>query len=125
MCGSQRHSTCPGCTVCPSSTSSSEPLGTPKSSRVIPLGPMTWTRPLRARAIRCPFSLVTAVRRSNLTVPVFLALTSLSSTERLATPPMWKVRMVSWVPGSPIDWAAMMPTAMPSSTMAPVARSMP
>ena len=24
-------------------------------------------------------------------------------------PPMWKVRMVSWVPGSPIDWAAMTP----------------
>ena len=44
---------------------------------------------------------------------------------RLTTPPMWKVRMVSCVPGSPIDWAAMMPTAMPSSTRLPVARSMP
>ena len=32
-----------------------------------------------------------------------------------ATPPVWKVRMVSWVPGSPIDWAAMTPTASPSS----------
>ncbi len=30
-----------------------------------------------------------------------------------ATPPVWNVRMVSWVPGSPIDWAAMMPTASP------------
>jgi hypothetical protein len=27
-----------------------------------------------------------------------------------AVPPMWKVRMVNWVPGSPMDWAAMMPT---------------
>ena len=26
-------------------------------------------------------------------------------------PPVWKVRVVSCVPGSPIDWAAMMPTA--------------
>ena len=38
---------------------------------------------------------------------------------------MWNVRIVSCVPGSPIDWAAMMPTAMPSSTSWPVARSMP
>ena len=29
---------------------------------------------------------------------------------------MWKVRIVSCVPGSPIDWAAMMPTARPRST---------
>ena len=60
-----------------------------------------------------------------LTVPSRLALTSFSSTPRVATPPMWKVRIVSCVPGSPIDWAAMMPTAMPSSTSWPVARSMP
>src|ERR1700754_2965871 len=33
----------------------------------------------------------------------------MSSAE--ATPPVWKVRIVSWVPGSPIDCAAMMPTA--------------
>ena len=30
---------------------------------------------------------------------------------------MWKVRSVSCVPGSPIDCAAMMPTASPMSTM--------
>ena len=42
-----------------------------------------------------------------------------------AVPPMWKVRMVSWVPGSPMDWAAMTPTAMPISTSLPVARSRP
>ena len=40
------------------------------------------------------------------------------STRPLAVPPMWKVRMVSWVPGSPMDWAAMMPTASPSSDQA-------
>ena len=41
------------------------------------------------------------------------------------TPPEWKVRMVSWVPGSPIDWAAMTPTASPSSTSWCVARLSP
>ena len=30
-----------------------------------------------------------------------------------AAPPMWKVRIVSCVPGSPIDCAAMTPTASP------------
>ena len=63
--------------------------------------------------------------RVNLTMPSFLAFVSLSSTLVLTVPPMWNVRIVSCVPGSPIDWAAMMPTAMPSSTRLPVARSMP
>ena len=43
----------------------------------------------------------------------------------VAEPPVWKVRMVSWVPGSPMDWAAMMPVARPSSTSLPVERSTP
>ena len=47
----------------------------------------------------------------------------MSSAE--ATPPVWNVRMVSWVPGSPIDWAAMMPTASPMSTSWPVAMERP
>ena len=34
-------------------------------------------------------------------------------------------RMVSWVPGSPMDWAAMMPTASPGPTGLEVARFMP
>ena len=42
-----------------------------------------------------------------------------------ATPPVWNVRIVSCVPGSPIDWAAMMPTASPISAMPPVARNVP
>ena len=42
-----------------------------------------------------------------------------------ARPPVWKVRMVSWVPGSPMDWAAMMPTASPGPTGCWVARFMP
>ena len=39
--------------------------------------------------------------------------------------PVWNVRMVSWVPGSPMDWAAMMPTASPGPTGLEVARFMP
>jgi hypothetical protein len=40
-------------------------------------------------------------------------------------PPTWKVRMVSWVPGSPMDSAAMTPTASPISTSLPLARLRP
>ena len=42
-----------------------------------------------------------------------------------ATPPVWNVRIVSCVPGSPIDCAAMMPTASPISHSSPVARKVP
>jgi hypothetical protein len=42
-----------------------------------------------------------------------------------ATPPVWNVRIVSCVPGSPIDCAAMMPTASPISQRLPVARNVP
>ena len=42
-----------------------------------------------------------------------------------AMPPVWKVRMVSCVPGSPIDWAAITPTASPTSMALPVASDMP
>ena len=42
-----------------------------------------------------------------------------------AMPPVWNVRMVSCVPGSPIDWAAMTPTASPTSIALPVASDMP
>ena len=42
-----------------------------------------------------------------------------------ATPPVWNVRIVSCVPGSPIDWAAMIPTASPICASAPVAIARP
>ena len=42
-----------------------------------------------------------------------------------AMPPVWKVRIVSWVPGSPMDWAAITPTASPISMARPVASEMP
>ena len=43
----------------------------------------------------------------------------------LAAPPMWNVLIVSCVPGSPILCAPMMPTAIPSSTIDPVDKSIP
>ena len=42
-----------------------------------------------------------------------------------ATPPVWNVRMVSCVPGSPIDCAAMMPTASPIWASLPEASERP
>ena len=80
---------------------------------------------MRLRTTRSSAELVTTFRFVKLTFPPRLALTSDSSIARLAVPPMWKVRIVSCVPGSPIDWAAMMPTASPRSAMQPRERSMP
>ena len=64
--------------------------------------------------------------RCNGRSPSFLALID-RLLERAcdAMPPMWNVRMVSCVPGSPMDCAAMMPTASPSLTSWPVARLRP
>ena len=42
-----------------------------------------------------------------------------------AMPPVWKVRIVSCVPGSPMDWAAITPTASPISMSLPVASERP
>ena len=44
---------------------------------------------------------------------------------RDAAPPMWKVRMVNCVPGSPIDCAAITPTASPPLIKPPRPRSRP
>src|ERR1035438_6667725 len=59
------------------------------------------------------------------TLPLFLASRRDCSETRDAVPPMWKVRIVSWVPGSPMDCAAMTPVASPSSTRRPEARLRP
>ena len=59
------------------------------------------------------------------TLPSNLMVTLSSTTSAEAAPPMWKVRMVSWVPGSPMDWAATTPTDSPWFTISPRARSRP
>ncbi len=72
-----------------------------------------------------PSSLRTFLTSTNLTMPAFLRTISGTFAVVDAVPPMWNVRIVSWVPGSPMDWAAMMPTAVPISTSRPVERSRP
>ena len=42
-----------------------------------------------------------------------------------ATPPVWNVRIVNCVPGSPMDCAAIIPTASPTCTCPPVPKSRP
>ena len=59
------------------------------------------------------------------TVPSDRARRSASSAMRDDVPPMWNVRSVSCVPGSPMDCAARMPTASPMSTISMVARLRP
>ena len=59
------------------------------------------------------------------TVPFDFASTWFATAAREAAPPMWKVRMVSCVPGSPIDCAAITPIASPTLTEEPRARSRP
>ena len=50
------------------------------------------------------------------TVPSVLTWMLSAAVARDAAPPMWKVRIVSCVPGSPIDCAAMTPIASPMLT---------
>ena len=64
----------------------------------------------------CLRLLITTLRFLISTLASKAASTDDCSAPRCTAPPMWKVRMVSCVPGSPIDWAAMMPTASPTLT---------
>jgi hypothetical protein len=72
-----------------------------------------------------PALFCTTLRLFTVTVPSWLASTLLTSAPRWAAPPMWKVRIVNCVPGSPMDCAAMTPTASPMLTGVPRARSRP
>ena len=72
-----------------------------------------------------PFSWCTVFRLCKRSVPLLLISTELTAAARDAAPPMWNVRIVSCVPGSPIDCAAMTPTASPMLMRWPRARSRP
>ena len=63
--------------------------------------------------MRWPFVFFTVLMLLSFTTPLFLISIEFTAAERDAAPPMWNVRIVSCVPGSPIDWAAMTPTASP------------
>jgi len=80
---------------------------------------------LRLMTTGTPWLFITTLRFFTVAMPSWLASTLDCSAPRCAAPPMWKVRMVSCVPGSPIDWAAITPTASPTFTGVPRARSRP
>ena len=61
----------------------------------------------------CPFLLVTVLSISSFRVPALLISIELVAAELVAAPPIWNVLIVNCVPGSPIDWAAITPTASP------------
>jgi hypothetical protein len=89
------------------------------------LSSTTAIEPCRFITTRSPDFAFTVCRLMKRTAPVFLASRRDCSETRDAVPPMWKVRIVSCVPGSPIDCAAMTPVASPNSTSRPEARLRP
>ena len=91
----------------------------------LPLSSLSTSSQLRDMTTGVPWLFITTLRFLTATVPSWLASTLDCSAPRCAAPPIWKVRMVSWVPGSPIDCAAMTPTASPIFTGVPRARSRP
>ncbi len=123
--GSHSASFCVRATSWPSSTSSRAPYGTRKRARSRCLSSVSTISQLRDITTGVPWLFITTLRFFTVTMPSWLASTLDCSAPRCAAPPMWKVRMVSCVPGSPIDCAAITPTASPMFTGVPRARSRP
>ena len=123
--GSHSASFCVRATASPSSTSSRAPYGTRKRARSRCLSSVRTISQLRLITTGTPWLFITTLRFLIVTVPSWLASTVDCSAPRCAAPPIWNVRMVSCVPGSPIDWAAITPTASPIFTGVPRARSRP
>ena len=76
------------------------------------------TLPESSVIIANPFGLRASNSSSTLGRPCVISATP-------ATPPEWIVLIVSWVPGSPIDWAAIVPIGSPIFTSVLVARLIP
>ncbi len=123
--GSQRTMSSSLATGSPSPFASTPPWGIRCRSSSRPSGSTRESSPLRLRTSSSSGLVLTVFRLWNFTRPLCFVLIWDCSTTRCAVPPMWNVRMVSWVPGSPMDCAAMMPTASPSSAIHPVARFRP
>ena len=70
--------------------------------------------PLRVKSM-LPLSMGTVLPWILSTYTGYLRKMRFSSLIFVAAPPMWKVRIVSCVPGCPMDCAAMIPTASPIS----------
>ena len=64
------------------------------------------TTPSCAERIACPFGGLASKTSSTLGKPCVIS-------PAPATPPIWNVLIVSWVPGSPIAWAVTIPAASP------------
>ena len=80
---------------------------------------------LREVNTNLPSLLVTNFALAKRNVPLFFTCTLDSLAAADAAPPMWNVRMVNCVPGSPIDCAAITPTASPWLIKWPRAKSRP
>ena len=78
------------------------------------------TLPVFSAIVALPFGVRASNNSSTLGRPWVI-----SASPPWATPPEWNVRIVNCVPGSPIDCAAITPTASPVSTRLPVARLRP
>ncbi len=123
----ERASSAPRSTHSSCSTTTSAPSGRAYSSRYSSLLTTLMRRLPPSRAISAVPSI------SEMRAPPLGTLASNNSSTRgrpevmskPATPPVWKVRMVSWVPGSPMLCAATMPTASPTLTTSPRARLRP
>ena len=123
--GSQSASMVPGDTFCPSVTRRRAPYITGFFSRSRPCSSCTAMSPLRFMSILSPLELTAMLSPWKAAAPSWRASMVVCSALLDAVPPMWKVLMVSCVPGSPMDCAAMTPTASPISTMRPRVRSLP
>ena len=85
-------------------TSNTAPYGTLYCSVIFPLGSVIVAIAFLETTTSSLSLLVTVLMSSeNETTPIFLLKIALSSDELDAAPPIWKVRIVSCVPGSPID----------------------
>ena len=131
----------PGLTFVPGSIFISEPTGIwtlsflPPLPSIIKLPPTTTVFKLAPNSVLSKVSwpepisnferseTLASFNASNLAIPVLLDL--IYERWARATPPKWNVLIVNWVPGSPIDWAAIIPTGSPISTLLPVAKSEP
>jgi hypothetical protein len=86
-------------------------------SRSRPVASTITISPWRFITTRVPSLRAMVSTLSSFTRPSTRLVSAAAATAFCAVPPMWKVRIVSCVPGSPIDCAAMMPTASPLFTM--------
>ena len=115
----------PWVTLSPSLTVSIAPYGNLYNSFSLPFSSVTITSADLVMDTYFPSLFLIIFAFLNLIIPSDLTITLLIATDPLAAPPIWNVLIVSCVPGSPIDCAAITPTDSPIFTRWPLARSLP